>query len=158
MANRRIGSRGIRRHLTYTVAEAARSTGTHRNTVRHWLRSGLVAIDSRQPILIKGATLKAFIDARKVSRRQPCGPGRIYCLKCRAPKTPAFGEVEYEAENKNLGSLVGLCPDCATIIRRRTSVRNMRSAAANLTVRFRCEMERLGGMQQASLNCDSDQS
>lgn len=116
MANRGISSRRIRGHLTYTVAEAAQATGSHRNTVRHWLKSGLSALDDRQPALIKGRTLKAFIDGRSADRRQPCGPGRMYCLKCRAPKIPAFGEVEYEPKSEKSGRLIGLCPDCATLI------------------------------------------
>ena len=137
MANRRISSRHIRGLFTYSVAEAARVTGAHRNTIQHWLRCGLAAIDTRQPILIRGAVLKAFIDSRRARRRRPCGPGRIYCFKCREPKRPAFGEVEYEADDGKLGRLIGLCPDCGVTILRRTSELRMRDAAGDLGVRFR---------------------
>jgi hypothetical protein len=155
MANHRISSRRVRRHLTYTVAEAAQITGSHRNTIRHWLRSGLSVLDGRQPTLIKGATLKAFIDARNANRRQPCGPGRMYCLKCRAPRTPAFGEVEYEPRSEKSGRLIGLCPNCSTLLQRRTSARKIQEAAGNLVVKFRCEAERLDKMLLRNLNCDS---
>jgi hypothetical protein len=154
MANRRITSRHVRGLLTYSVAEAARVTGAHRNTIHHWLRSGLAAIDNRQPILIKGAALKAFIDGRRARRRQPCGPGRIFCLKCREPKRPAFGEVEYEADNGKLGRLIGLCPDCGTIILRRTSSRSVRDAAGDLGIRFRPSTEHLDESKHASQNCE----
>ena len=156
MANRRITSRHIRGNLTYTVAEAAAVTGAHKNTVRHWLKNGLSAIDDRQPTLIKGATLKAYLDGRKAKRRQPCGPGRLYCLKCRAPKIPAFGEVEYETHTPKRGRLIGICPDCDRLIFRLTSRLKLCEAAGNLTVRFRCEVERLDERSPPNLNCDSN--
>jgi hypothetical protein len=155
MANRRISSRRIRGHLTYTVAEAAQATSSHKNTIRHWLKNGLPALDGRQPTLIKGAALKVFIDGRNADRRQPCGPGRMYCLKCRAPKIPAFGEVEYEPKSEKSGRLIGLCPDCSTLIQRQTSGRKIREAAGNLLVQFRCEAERLDEMSLSNPNCDS---
>jgi hypothetical protein len=158
MANRRISSRHIRGLLTYSVAEAARVTGAHRNTIHHWLGSGLPTIDSRKPILIKGAALKAFIDSRRARRRQPCGPGRIFCLKCREPKRPAFDEVEYEPDNRKLGRLIGLCPDCGGIILRRTSALRIRDAAGNLGIRFRPAVERLYESKHASLNCEGNQA
>jgi hypothetical protein len=137
------------------VAEAAQITDSHRNTIRHWLKCGLTALDGRQPTLIKGATLKAFIDARNADRRQPCGPGRMYCLKCRAPKIPAFGEVEYEPKSEKSGRLIGLCPDCSTLIQRRTSARKIHEAAGNLVVQFRCKAERLDETSPSNPNCDS---
>jgi hypothetical protein len=155
MGNRRIDTRHIRSNLTYTVAETAAITGVHRNTVRNWLKNGLSAIDGRHPTLIKGATLKAFLDARKTKRKQPCGPGRLYCLKCRAPKTPAFGEVEYEASTAKLGRLIGICPDCENLIQRRASSLKLRDAIGTLIVRFRCETERLDETLPPNLNCDS---
>jgi excisionase family DNA binding protein len=158
MANRRISSRHIRGLFAYSVAEAAQITGVHRNTIHHWLKSGLVAIDSGQPILIKGAALKAFIESRRARRRRPCGPGRIFCLKCREPKRPAFGEVEYEADNGKLGRLIGLCPECGTIILRRTSERRLRDAAGDLGIRFRPSMERLDKLKHASLNCEGNRA
>jgi hypothetical protein len=154
MGNRRIGWRRVRAQLTYTVAEAARATATHRNTIRHWLKSGLEAVDCRQPTLIKGATLKDFIQAKRAGRRQPCGPGRIFCLKCREPKRPAFGEVEYESDNGKLGRLVGLCPDCGTIILRRTSARKVHHAAGDLVILFRRGVEHLNERGDPSPNCD----
>jgi hypothetical protein len=157
MANHRISSRRIRGQLTYTVAEAAQITGSHRNTIRHWLRSGLSVLDGRQPTLIKGATLKAFIDARHANRRQPCGPGRMYCLKCRTPRIPAFGEVEYEPRSEKRGRLIGLCPDCSTLLQRRTTAGKIREAAGNLVIRFRCEAERLDETSACNLNCASQQ-
>jgi hypothetical protein len=157
MSNRRISSRHIRGLLTYSVAEAARVTGAHRNTIRHWLQSGLATIDSRKPILIRGTALKAFIDSRRARRRQPYGPGRIYCLRCREPKRPAFDEIEYEADNGKLGRLIGLCPDCGIIILRRTSALRVREAAGDLKVRFRPQVERLCESNHASLNCEGNQ-
>ena len=124
-----------------------RGSGDNRRSQEHRAQLAqerpLSAIDGRLPTLIKGATFKGFLDARRAKRKRPCGPGRLYCLKCRAPKIPAYGEVEFEADTPKLGWLIGLCPDCGNLIRRRTSRLKLRDAAGNLIVRFRCETERL---------------
>jgi hypothetical protein len=101
MANRRISSRRVRGHLTYTVAEVASATGSHKNTVRHWLKSGLSALDGRQPTLIKGTTLKAFIDGRKADRRQAVRDG---CTASNAgrQRSPRSGKSNTSQNLKNL--------------------------------------------------------
>ena len=44
-------------HRNYSVVEIARRFGVHKNTVRNWLKQGLVTIDGRRPILILGREL-----------------------------------------------------------------------------------------------------
>src|SRR6478735_5376453 len=46
---RRANGRRVKIHLSYSIEEAARCVGVHKNTVRRWLSSGLSAIDARRP-------------------------------------------------------------------------------------------------------------
>ncbi len=45
MARRRVDPRRIRTHFAYTVEEAARSLGVHKNTIRAWIKDGLPVAD-----------------------------------------------------------------------------------------------------------------
>ena len=60
------------------MEEAARLFGTHRNTVRAWLKAGLKAIDGSRPVLILGSELRRFLDERRAKRKCPTPPGMIY--------------------------------------------------------------------------------
>ena len=84
MGTRHPNYRLVKIHRTYTVNEIARLFQIHPNTVRAWRRQGLQAIDGRRPILFKGATLVAFLRARREKAKRPCSPGEIFCLPCRS--------------------------------------------------------------------------
>jgi len=43
-------------------------------------------------------------------------------MKCRSPKQPAGGMADYQPKTAALGNLVGICPDCFSIMNRRISV------------------------------------
>ena len=73
------------------VETAARLFGVHRNTVRSWQKAGLAAIDTVKPALIRGVTLRTFLESRRKAARRPCPPGTLYCFKCRAARAPALG-------------------------------------------------------------------
>src|SRR3712207_3502959 len=94
MGRRHPGPRRVKLHRSYPIDEAARCTGTHRKTVRAWIKGGLHAIEGR-PTLILGRDLREFLDVRRRQAKQPLGPGEIYCLKCRAPKRPGGNMVDY---------------------------------------------------------------
>ena len=115
---RRPSARSLSRLRTYTVEEAARLLGVHRNTVRRWLRQGLESIDRKKPFLIHGSDLIAFLKARKPKTRK-LAPQEGYCFSCRSPRGPAFGEVEVKVAGNGRLTLTALCETCATVMNKK---------------------------------------
>ncbi len=134
MANRRHSARSIKRLRTYNVREAAKATGASPATVRHWSRNGLKPVEGLWPPIFRGVDVIDFFKQRADQRKQPCGPGRMFCLHCKEPKTPAFNEAEFRPDGPKLGTLTGLCPDCAGLMHRRTSIAKLDAAAGDLKV------------------------
>ena len=98
MSKRHSNPRLAKIHRNYTVEEAAVVFGVHRNTVRAWIKRGLPTTDSRRPILILGADLRAFLSARRMKNKRTCQPEEMYCMRCRAPRAPAGNMPDYEAD------------------------------------------------------------
>jgi hypothetical protein len=126
----------VKVHRTYTVDELACLTDMHVNTVRAWQKTGLDALDDSRPTLFKGDVVKAFLERRKAASKQPCGPGKIFCLACRAPQRPALGMVDYVPTTCTMGALKGLCPTCERVIIQRTSRSRLADTAGSLDVRI----------------------
>ena len=137
----------------FTTYEAAEALGVHRNTVRNWLKEGLASINDKRPTLILGADIKAFLASRRKARRRPCQPGQIFCIKCRFPKNPALGMADYLPTTSTLGTLIGLCPDCGTIIRRWTSLARLPAARGQLDVKFKAPQQRLSVTAHPASDC-----
>lgn len=143
MAMRRHSVRRVRARYTYNVREAAKVTGATSGTVRHWLKQGLEPVTGIYPTIIRGVDLIAFFGRVKQARKQPSGPGRLFCLRCKSPKRPAFDEVEFLPDGATLGSIRGLCPDCSAVMNRRVSRTRLDTVVADLTVSMRPEEPRL---------------
>ena len=157
--NRRADWRRIRTHLSYTYAEAALTLSVHRVTVRHWVKHcELKVLAVRRPHLILGADLIAFLKARRAAQKRKCGPGEMFCLKCRSPRKPAPGLFEHRVYSPLRGSIVGLCADCGTLMHRIVSARRMASVTAEFNMQLEHHHESLSGSPNPSLNCHSDGS
>jgi Helix-turn-helix domain len=136
MANRRIDPRRIKIHFAYSVEEAAAALGTHKNTIRAWIKRGLAVADDRRPIVMSGTEIRAFLDARRSAGKRPLGSGEFFCFKCRSPKSPAGGMADFIESKAGLGTLCGLCPDCETIMYRRASLAKLNIAPSNLDLQI----------------------
>ena len=152
MANRRHSARRIKRLRTYNVREAARATGATPATVRHWSRNGLEPVTGVYPPIFRGVDIIDFFKDRSQKRKQPCGPGRMFCLHCKEPKTPAFNEAEFRSDSPRLGTLMGLCPDCAGVMHRRTSLAKLDAAAGNLKIAIQQAVSSLDETRDANCN------
>jgi hypothetical protein len=102
---KRINPRCAKLHRSYSVTELADVLDVHKHTVRGWIRKGLPVIDGAKPILILGSEFQIWWGKRRKAAKRPCQPGQMYCLKCRVPKAPALGMVEYAATNAATGNL-----------------------------------------------------
>ena len=154
MPARRVNPYRVKLHRPYSVQELAECLGVHKNTVRHWQEVGLTAIDRNRPTLFEGATARAFLLARQTSRKCPCPPGTIYCLKCREPNAPALGMVEFIPGKGTTGNLMALCGTCGTIMHRRANVAKIAAIMPRLRVQIRQVPSRLIERSCPSLNCD----
>ncbi len=154
MAARRIDPRAVKLHRTYDVAELAARLGVHRNTVRHWQGKGLKPLDGGRPVLFHGSTVRAFLSSRSASRKSPCGPGTLYCFKCRAPRQPALGMVDYVPISAAGGNVRAICAICETVMHRRAAKAALASILPGCDVQFVQAPSRLKGRPPPSLNCD----
>lgn len=137
MGKRYPNHRLVKIHRSHTVEEIANLFGVHKNTVRNWVKDGLATIDDKRPMLILGHELVAFLQARRVKNKQPCKPGEIYCVRCRAPKLPAEDMAEYSPVTEKFGNLAAICPDCDSIMNRRVSLAKIGEFCEKMDIHFR---------------------
>jgi hypothetical protein len=136
MAKRNPNHRLVKIHRSYTVGEIAELFDKHKNTVRRWIKEGLPTIDDKRPMLILGHDLAAFLKARRAKNKQTCKPGELYCVRCRAPKSPAGDIAEYSPITEKLGNLVAICPDCDAIMNRRVSLAKIGEFQGKVDITF----------------------
>lgn len=151
MAGHRLDRRRIKVHRSYTIDEAARTIGASKGTVRRWIDNGLPAIRDRKPILILGADLSDFM-ARRSRPKRPCPPGKCYCVKCRDTREPAGMIADLMPINATSGNLRAICPDCGSLMHRRTSHAQLATIRAILDVTIVEALPRLDDSVQASPN------
>lgn len=154
MRKRRPNPRLAKIHRNYTVDEVASLFGVHRNTVREWVKRGLPTSDGRRPMLILGRDLVAFLSARRTKNKRTCQPGELYCVRCRAPRPPAGGMVDYVASTSTLGSLAAICSVCETMMYRRVSLAKLEHVRGNSDVTMPQALEHIGERAQPTVNSD----
>lgn len=125
MAGGRLNPRRAKIHRSFTVAEVAALFGVHRNTVRNWMKSGLPSVRTTGGVLILGRELRAFLERRQAVRRRTCGPGRLYCLKCREPRAPRPGSAVVARLTPTTADVAALCGACGTRMHRRANLEKL---------------------------------
>jgi hypothetical protein len=155
--SRRPNPRLVKIHRNYSVEEIARLFGIHKNTVRSWLKQGLAVIDGRRPTLVLGSELSGFLHERRRKAKRACGPGRFYCIACRAPKVPAGKMAECIPIGPLVGNLCGICPDCDRLIYRKVNLEKIDAVRGELEITFAQPRARLGERAVPSANCDFGQ-
>ena len=141
-------------HRSYTVEEVADLYGVFKGTVRSWIKSGLPALDDKRPMLILGKDLAAFHLARRTKNKQKCQPGEVYCVRCRAPKTPAGNMIEYISITETIGNIQAICPTCESLMNRRVSIAKLEQVLGNLDISLPQALQRLIDSHQPSVNSD----
>jgi hypothetical protein len=156
MPARRINPYRVKRNRSYTASELSALLGVHKNTVRHWQRDGLEAIDRGRPALFLGYAVRSFLAERRARRKRPCAPGTFFCFRCREPREPALNTVEYFELKPGKGNLRALCGTCTTIMHRRTCRATLGAVMPGISVQIREAHSRLNGRPDPSLNCDRE--
>lgn len=136
MAKRTPNHRLVKIHRSYTVEEIVDRLGTHKNTVRRWVKEGLPILDDKRPMLILGQDLVLFLQARRAKNKQTCRRGELYCVRCRSPKQPAGGMAEYSPVTEKYGNLLAICPDCNAIMNRRVSLSRIGEFEGTVDISF----------------------
>ena len=154
MTGRRANPRLIKIHRSYSVEEAALKLGVHKNSIRGWIKSGLPTLDNFRPTLILGGEMKAWLAKKRKAAKCPCLPGTFYCFKCRTPKPPALGMVEYQSMNDTSGNLKALCTDCGTMMHRRARKEAIEAIMPNLAIQISEAKPSIIERTHPSLNCD----
>lgn len=134
MSRRKLNRQNIHIHLNYTVEDAARALGIHRQTVRRWIKAKqLPALRDQKPMLILGGDLVDFINSRTKPKTkmqlQQCR-----CFKCQAPRGPAFLAIEYHPANALSGNLYALCEVCGADMYKHFSASNLEALRAIVEV------------------------
>jgi hypothetical protein len=151
---RRINPNRVKIHHSYTARELADRLGVHKNTIGHWKRNGLKAIDDRRPYLFDGATVREFLASRNRSQKRPCSMGTLYCFRCREPRHPAPTSIEYVQSKAAAGNLRALCSECGTTMCRRMRKDAIPTILPGLLVQITQASPRLNGSPAPSSNCD----
>lgn len=154
MSKRLPNPRRVKIHHSYTVEEVSRLFGLHRNTVRQWIKAGLPVCDDQRPLLILGSDLRAFLTRKRTVNKRPCKPGEIYCMRCRAARTPALGMADYVPLTTTSGNLVGLCSACEALMFRRVSLAKLGAVCGNLKVTHMQARAHISDSSNPSVNCD----
>ena len=136
MAKRTPNHRLVKIHHSYTVGEISSLFGSHKNTVRRWVKEGLPTIDNRRPMLLLGHDIVTFLKARRAKNKRACKPGELYCVRCRAPKRPAGDMAEYTPITEKFGNLVAICPDCDAIMNQRVSLAKIGPIREKMDISF----------------------
>lgn len=154
MPAQRVDLRRVKQHRSYSVGELAQCCGVHKNTVRHWQRAGLKPLDDQRPLLFHGAAIRAFLSSRKASRKRPCPPGRLYCFRCREPRPPLPGVVEFVVANALSGNIRASCATCGSTMHRAARKAALPAILPGRTIQFAEGQSRLKGRSPPPLNCD----
>ncbi|MAZ70432.1 MAG: DNA-binding protein [Porticoccus sp.] len=123
-------------HRNYTVEEVASLFGIHKNTVRGWIKTGMPVCDDRRPTLILGYEIRRYLQRTRTAGKQRCKPFELYCMRCRSPRKPAENMVDFTPINETTGRLVGICPDCETLMNRYANKSSLAQIRQHLEVCF----------------------
>lgn len=154
MGNRIPDPRRVKIHRNYTIDEAAELLQVHPNTVRNWIKGGLPLIDDQRPYLILGKDLAEHIRAKRASAKRPCGPGQMYCFRCRSPRNALNQSAELKLHTETRGELIAACAVCGTSMHRQCNPQRLQCVIGELRVSIEPDSLRIYETAGPFPNCD----
>lgn len=109
---KRPNPRAIRAARTYTIEEAASALGVTTGTIRAWVKDGLPLMRAQRPFLILGDALRTYLQSRAQAAKAPLREDQLYCLSCKAGRTPLGLMVDCMPQTAKTARLLGLCEVC----------------------------------------------
>ena len=110
---KRFTTRGVSKHQSYTLEEAALIIGASKQTLSHWDANGTLRImKSRKPNIVHGADLIACLEARKPAKRPPFAPGEFDCRSCHRRGKPYGMMADRYVLTPKTSRLAALCGHC----------------------------------------------
>jgi hypothetical protein len=144
----------VKIHRNYTVEEVAALFSVHKNTVRSWVKDGLVTNDDKRPMLILGAELKQYLQSKRKVKKRKCLAYEIYCVRCRLPQFPDGNMVDFEPINCTMGRLIGLCPSCNGVINKYFKFTQLEDIKGQLDISFPKALKHINESSKPLLNSD----
>lgn len=152
---RRPNYRLVKIHRNYTVDDAARALGVAKETIRRWLKSGVLpALADKFPTLILGGDLADFLQARS-AKRPKLPVDKCYCFKCRCPRSPALGMADYIPRTPTTGTLRALCETCSIVMNKVVSASAIPQLRETLELSIQQAEQHLVDTSQPRLNDNS---
>jgi hypothetical protein len=118
MSHRLYPHRRIKYWLTYDIDDICATyhdRGSHPQTVRAWIKSGLKAIDNKKPTLVYGQDLINYLQMQNDKHKCPTAFDEMYCLKCKDARNALHGRVRVEQRGHAI-MLSALCRTCRTLM------------------------------------------
>lgn len=148
----------IKALATYSVDEIARLLDVCKGTVRRWIKDGLQCVDGPGLLIVRGSDLRAFLRQRREKAKRPCGPGFLYCLRCRMPKQPTNNIADIVHVNRGkataacISNLRGVCPACGNLMFRRVNIARLEAVRGDLRIAMPENTSRITGVPSPSVN------
>lgn len=118
---KKVSSRSLKAHRTYTVLELAESLDVTAGTVRSWIKQGLRTLSSKRPILIVGSDAKEFLDSRKKPTSRRLDDNEFHCLGCGSPVRALGDLVDCTPQSEKTARLSAICMGCEKMVCRMIS-------------------------------------
>lgn len=104
--------------LCYTIDDICNlyiNRKLHPQTVRKWIKNGLVGIDNHKPSLIHGSNLKQFLGKLNNSNRFEIDFTEFYCLSCKEAHIPLNKTIYVDHKQQYIWAKA-LCPKTKKVI------------------------------------------
>lgn len=125
---RRYNTHLITQKRVYSLSDIAKLFKLHIRTVQSWCKQGMQPIDAlSRPILVRGDSIKRFLDNQKQRQKVKLKDDEFFCLSCRKARMAIPGSISYENSNRKIGDdalhiiIYGKCPACKTKLSRFSS-------------------------------------
>lgn len=111
-------ARRVKIHRSYTIRQLVDLLEVTVGTVRRWCKQGLRCFTDTRPFLIDGSDFHDFHAEKLEKRKTRLKPFEVYCLGCKAARTPRPGLVDAKPMDSSRDRIMAICPTCTGLMRR----------------------------------------